>query len=322
MERFPAARPDSGDAACKLTIIIPVYNEAATFSTLLDEVRALDVAKEIIVVDNVSTDGTRELVAALDGEPGIVSVLQSANHGKGSSVRVGLALARGEWVVVQDADLEYTPEDILRLLAEAEARGLDAVFGSRLLDARPDVPWHHALGRDALNLLFRLLYGARMTDVATCYKLMRRGVAQDLVLDSLGFDLDYEIPCRLRRGGVTIAEVPVQYDPRTLETGKKLRWTDGLVALRAILRYRRRMRDLDTPPAVGDLLTLTAPPFGPREATVVRVERTHVVAEFELAGRTARVAIRPGPGPASRVAVAPRSAAREATDPPAQPAPS
>jgi len=293
MERFPAHRPDSGDAACKLTIIIPVYNEAATFPVLLDEVRALDVDKEIIVIDNVSDDGTRELVAALAGEPGLLTVLQSENHGKGSSVRVGLALARGEWVVIQDADLEYQPTDILKLLAEAESRAVDAVFGSRLLGARPHVPWHHALGRDALNLLFRLLYRARMTDVATCYKLMRTSVAQDLVLDSLGFDLDYEIPCRLRRSGVAIAEAPVQYDPRTLETGKKLRWTDGLVALRAILRYRRRPAAADAPLSVGDVLTLTEPPFGPREATVVRCAGSHVVVEFELAGRTARVAVRP-----------------------------
>ncbi len=302
MERFPAARPDSGDAACKLTIIIPVYNEAATFPVLLDEVRALEVDKEIIVIDNVSTDGTRELVAALDGQPGLVSVLQPANHGKGSSVRVGLALARGEWVVIQDADLEYQPADILHLLSEAEAQGLDAVFGSRLLAERPKVPWHHALGRDALNLLFGLLYRAKMTDVATCYKLMRRAVAQELVLDSLGFDLDYEIPCRLRRLGVTIAEVPVSYDPRTLETGKKLRWTDGLVALRAILRYRRRpSRDMRLP-GLGETVMLTDPPFGPCEATVVRVTSTHVVVEFELAGRRARVAIRPLPAPASHAA--------------------
>lgn len=221
----------------KLSIIIPVYNERDTLPRILERVRALPVDKELIVVDNVSTDGTRELVAALDGEPGVQVVLQQVNRGKGHSVRRGIALASGEWVIIQDADEEYQPEEILDLLALAE-QGHDAVFGSRLLRDPPAVPWHHALGRDFLNLVFRLLYGARVTDVATCYKLMRTAVAQRLVLISDGFDLDYEIACRLRRAGVGIIELPVTYRPRTLAEGKKLRWTDGVRALGALLRFR------------------------------------------------------------------------------------
>ncbi|MBI2297464.1 MAG: glycosyltransferase family 2 protein [Armatimonadetes bacterium] len=221
----------------KLSILIPVYNEVQTFPVLLERVVALDVEKEVIVVDNVSTDGTRELVAALDGRPGIRVVLQEVNLGKGNSVRTGIGLAAGEYVVVQDADLEYEPAEILDLLARAEA-GADAVFGSRLLGRKPDVPWHHALGRDALNLLFRVLYGARLTDVATCYKLLRTELAQSLTLKSVGFDLDYEIACRLRRAGVTIVELPITYRPRTIAEGKKLRWTDGMRALKALLRFR------------------------------------------------------------------------------------
>lgn len=221
----------------KLTIIIPVYNEAETFPVLFERVRALPVDKEILVIDNVSTDGTREQVAALADQPGVRVVLQEANLGKGNSVRTGIGLAQGEYLVIQDADLEYEPTEILDLLALAEA-GHDAVFGSRLLRNPPPVPFHHALGRDLLNLVFRLLYRARVTDVATCYKLLRTRIAQALPLTSLGFDLDYEIACRLRRRGVEIVELPITYRPRTIAEGKKLRWTDGLRALWTLLRFR------------------------------------------------------------------------------------
>lgn len=274
----------------KLTIIIPVYNEQATFAELLAAVRALPVEKELIVVDNVSTDGTREQVAALAGQPDLLPVLQSVNRGKGSSVRVGLALARGEWVVVQDADLEYEPRDILELLSRAEAGGHDAVFGSRLLGRRPDVPWHHALGRDLLNLLFRVLYGARLTDVATCYKLMRTAPAQQLLLESVGFDLDYELPCQLRRAGLTIVEAPVNYRPRTIAAGKKLRWTDGIVALRALLRYRWG-RPATGDWAVGADVTIASGPFTGCAGTVVALDagRGAVVVGCTLHGREVRL---------------------------------
>lgn len=220
-----------------LSIIIPVYNERETLPRVLERVRSLPLEKELIVVDNVSTDGTRELVAALDGEPGVRVVLQEVNRGKGHSVRRGIALARGDWLIIQDADEEYRPEEIVDLMALAR-EGSAAVFGSRLLRDPPPVPWHHAAGRDFLNLVFRWLYRARVTDVATCYKLLRTDLAQRLVLGSDGFDLDYEIACKLRRAGVTIVELPVTYQPRTPAQGKKLRWTDGLRALRALLRYR------------------------------------------------------------------------------------
>ncbi|MCC7492231.1 MAG: glycosyltransferase family 2 protein [Fimbriimonadaceae bacterium] len=221
----------------KLSIIIPVFNERATLPAVLDRVAALAVSAEILVIDNVSTDGTREWLLEQTARPGLQVILQEVNRGKGHSVRRGIAAARGEWLVIQDADLEYRPEELLDLLAVAEA-GHDAVFGSRLLRDPPPVPWHHALGRDFLNLVFRLLYRARVTDVATCYKLIRTTVAQGLRLTSLGFDLDYELACRLRRAGVEIVEVPITYLPRTIAEGKKLRWTDGFRALRAVLRYR------------------------------------------------------------------------------------
>ncbi|NUQ02201.1 MAG: glycosyltransferase family 2 protein [Armatimonadetes bacterium] len=220
----------------KLTIIIPVYNELETLPQVLEQVHALPVDKEVLIIDNVSTDGTREWLAERE-EAGEKVVFQEVNLGKGNSVRTGIGQATGEFLVIQDADLEYEPRDILRLLETAEG-GHAAVFGSRLLGRKPAVPWHHALGRDLLNLLFRLLYGCPLTDVATCYKLLHTAVAQSLKLTSTGFDLDYEIACRLRLAGVPIVEIPIEYRPRTIEEGKKLRWTDGVRALNALLRYR------------------------------------------------------------------------------------
>jgi glycosyltransferase involved in cell wall biosynthesis len=223
-------------ARAKLSIIIPVYNERETFPTLLARVQAVDIDKEIIVVDNCSTDGTRELLGQLSGER-LEVVLQPQNLGKGTSVRTGMARARGEYLIVQDADLEYNPQEIRALLEVAEA-GAPVVFGSRLLGEKPVVPLSHALGRDFLNLLFRLLYGARLTDVATCYKLIRTDIAQSLTLRSTGFDLDYELPAKLRKAGYPIVEVSVSYRPRTFAEGKKLRWTVGFKALGVLLKYR------------------------------------------------------------------------------------
>ncbi|HIE50631.1 MAG TPA: glycosyltransferase family 2 protein [Armatimonadetes bacterium] len=220
----------------KLSIIIPVYNERETLPQILAQVKALPVEKEIIVVDNCSTDGTREWLQRLQ-DPAVRVILQPRNWGKGTSVRTGLAQARGEYVVVQDADLEYNPQEILRLLAVAE-QGHLAVFGSRLLENPPRVPRLHAWGRDFLNEVFRWLYRSRITDVATGYKLLRRELAQSLPLHSAGFELDYELPAKLRKRGIEIVEVPVSYHPRTVAEGKKLRWTVGLTALWALVKYR------------------------------------------------------------------------------------
>jgi glycosyltransferase involved in cell wall biosynthesis len=284
------------EPACLLTVIVPVYNEIATVREVLDEVLALPLDLEVIVIDNVSTDGTRELVAQLAGAPRVLPVLQSLNRGKGSSVRVGLALARGEFVIIQDADLEYEPRQIPTLLAIAQEQGRQAVFGSRLLGRRPLVPWHHALGRDALNWLFRWLYGPRLTDIATCYKLMRTSLAQSLLLEAVGFDLDYELPCRLALAGCEIVESPVTYQPRDAAAGKKLRWTDGVAALGALLRYRWRLPAPETVYEVGGAVMIVDGPFAACHGTVVEVAgRGEVVTVgFELHGREVRVPCRAG----------------------------
>jgi len=226
----------------KLTVVIPVYNERDTVMTVLEKVKALPVSKEIIVIDNLSTDGTRELLETVS-DPEIRVVLQSKNLGKGTSVKLGFAMAKGEWVIIQDADLEYEPSDILRLLEHAEKAGEVAVFGSRLLTGNPQGMLAFYIGRVVLNLIFRLLFGARTTDVATCYKLVRSDIAKRLRLRCSGFDLDFELASALRRLGYNIAEVPITYRPRTIAEGKKIRPMDGIKAIATMLRVRIQSRE-------------------------------------------------------------------------------
>lgn len=237
----------------KLSVLMPVYNERATLHEILRRVQDVPIDKEIIIVDNCSTDGTREdLQAMLDsgeaetaeGAGRLRIVLQPQNKGKGSSVRRALELSRGDWVIVQDADLEYDPQDYLQLLGVVErSPNRHAVFGSRLqrgTDAFKGMP-HTSFyyGRIGLSILFRILYASPLSDVATCYKLMRRELAQSLPLKGSGFELDFEIPARLRRRGVRIYEVPVSYHPRTELEGKKIRAVqDGLHAAWTLIKYR------------------------------------------------------------------------------------
>jgi len=239
----------------KLSVLIPVYNERATLGEILRRVQEVPVEKEIIVVDNCSTDGTREDLLAMreagqaKGETGdensaarLRIVLQSENLGKGASVRRALSLARGDWVIVQDADLEYDPRDYLKLLALAERKNAVAVFGSRLRggesrNRQPRTAFYY--GRVGLSVVFRVLYASPLSDVATCYKLMRRETAQSLDLRGSGFDLDFEISARLRRRGIRIWETPISYAPRTELEGKKIRVVrDGLRAVWTLVKYR------------------------------------------------------------------------------------
>ena len=244
-----------------ISIVIPAYNEESTIrACVLAAIRQTVPAAEIIVVDNCSTDGTRELLQSLldSGEAGTFDsqstlrvVLQTENNGKGSSVRRALELARGEYVIVQDADLEYDPQDFLRLLDKAESkgkkRGCDVVFGTRLSHKtstrreQPRTSFYY--GRVGLSVLLRILYAVPISDVATCYKLLRREVAQNLDLRSSGFDLDFEIGAKVaklrKKRSIRFAEVPVSYSPRTELEGKKIRAIhDGSRAVWALLRYR------------------------------------------------------------------------------------
>ena len=228
-----------------LSIIIPVYNERDTFLTIVQRVQQLPVEKEIIVIDDCSTDGTRELVQDLEGD-NLRIILQPRNLRKGNSVKKGIQAAQGEYVVIQDADLEYDPEDLMALLEVAQQSGVAAVLGSRLLGAQQRgeaLPSSiFSWGRDALTLLYRLLYRSHLTDIATCYKMAPTALLQSLELRCDGFDLDFELVAKLtkmaQRHRLRVVEVPISYKPRTVSEGKKLRWTDGLTALWALIKYR------------------------------------------------------------------------------------
>jgi dolichol-phosphate mannosyltransferase len=229
----------------KLSVVMPVYNERDTVLEVIERVRAVPVEKEIIVVDNDSTDGTRELVQAVT-YPEVRVILQPRNLMKGNSVKKGIGAAQGEYLIIQDADLEYDPGDYEALLSEAHKDEVLAVLGSRTLGAAErgeSLPRSaFSLGRELLTAYFNLLFGARLTDIATCYKLAPTALFKDLRLKSDGFDLDFELAAkfvrRARREGKTVSEVPISYHPRTTEQGKKIRWWDGVASLIAITRYR------------------------------------------------------------------------------------
>jgi dolichol-phosphate mannosyltransferase len=228
-----------------LTIIMPVYNERPTLLEILRRVRELPIDKEIIIVDNCSTDGTRELLQGISyGDVRVI--LQPRNMMKGNSVKRGIAQARGRCVVVQDGDLEYDPRDLLTLLEVLQQDDVMAAFGSRMLGARVNnrsLPRSvHRIGAGFINSFFHLLYQSSLTDVASCYKMAGRETLQNMHLQCDGFDLDYEIAAKLqllaRKRGKKIVELPISYAPRTVAEGKKINWRDGLHALATLCRCR------------------------------------------------------------------------------------
>ena len=226
----------------KLSIIICVYNERDTVLTVLEKVRAVDLGpgweKEIIIVDNFSTDGTRELLQELD-LPDVKVIFHPRNLGKGTSVRTGIAHATGDYAIIQDADLEYDPGEYHLFLERIAQDRPVAIYGSRTLGGRAVYKYiANYLGVRFLTWLTNLLYGARLTDVATGAKMVRVDVLKSLNLTGRGFDLDFELTDKLLRAGYEIVEVPITYRPRTLSEGKKIRPWDGIWALRVIIRDR------------------------------------------------------------------------------------
>jgi glycosyltransferase involved in cell wall biosynthesis len=227
----------------KLSIITCAYNERKTILDAIRQAHAVDLGpgweKEIIVVDNFSTDGTRELLQSVD-LPGVRVVYHPRNLGKGASVRTGIAEASGDYFVIFDADLEYEAGDLPRLVAEAISADTVAVFGSRTLGGRRIYQYaKNYWGVRFLSAIASLLYGGRLTDIAVATKLVRLDVARSLSLDGSGFDLDFEPPCKLLKRGYDIAEVPIAYHPRTVEEGKKLKaFRDGFRALWVIVKTR------------------------------------------------------------------------------------
>lgn len=222
----------------KLTVIIPVYNEASTLRALLQRVVALPIDKEVLVVDDGSEPETvRQLRAAIaETLPGTVRLFTHAqNQGKGAGIRTALEHASGEAVIIQDADLEYFPEDYVQLLEAYERNGARAVYGVRDLGDRDFLM---RFGNNFLTWVTNRLFGANLHDMETCYKLVDRELMQSLALRSHRFEIEAEISAKLLRQGTTIYEVPIRYDPRDEAAGKKLSPLDGLPALATLVKYR------------------------------------------------------------------------------------
>lgn len=222
----------------KLSVVMPVYNEAATIERAVDGVRALKVQHEIICLDDASTDGTSEILARLlaDGRIDIL-VRQDKNRGKGFAVRTGIQRATGEIVVVQDADLEYDPQDLPRLMAPVLDGRADAVLGSRFRGETVRVLYYwHSLGNRLLTLCSNMLTNLNVSDMEVCYKLMRTDLAQSLPLVSERFGIEPELVARLSQARARIYEVPIGYSGRTYAEGKKIGWKDGVAAFWHIVR--------------------------------------------------------------------------------------
>jgi len=222
-------------AAC-VSVIVPVYNEEAHLDELLRAVLASPVDKEVIVVDDGSTDGTREKLQALPRTENVTVVFHEKNYGKGASIRTALNYARGEYVLIQDSDLEYDPADYPALIAPLERGEANAVYGVR--PDRPERGLRFFLGAKFLTHLTNLLYGTHIHDEATCYKVLRRSVLLGMRLECRRFEFCPEVTAKLCRMGEHIAEVPVSYHPRSAVEGKKIRHADGWLAIWTLIRYR------------------------------------------------------------------------------------
>jgi glycosyltransferase involved in cell wall biosynthesis len=223
----------------KLSVIVPVYNERNTVVEILRRMRAVDlpVDREFIVVDDGSDDGTRAVLTQL-GDSTTKIVKHSTNRGKGAAIRTALQHVTGDLVLIQDADLEYDPEDWLRLLGPVLKGNAEVVYGSRFTGEHRNMLFLHWCGNRVLSLVTNLLYNTTLSDMETCYKLFDREVIRDVVVKSDRFDFEPEITAKVLRQGIRIYEVPISYAGREVDEGKKITWRDGFAALYALVKFR------------------------------------------------------------------------------------
>jgi len=221
-----------------LSVVMPVYNERETIDEIIARVLAIPMRVELVVVDDCSTDGTRAHLAELQKQYGFTLLLQPVNQGKGAALRRGFAAVTGDIVAIQDADLEYSPEEIPRLAELIIDGRTDVVYGSRFLGSHRVFLFTHYLGNLVLTLVTNVLYNTMLSDMETCYKIMRREVLDGLDLRSNGFGIEPEITAKIFKRGYRVYEVPITYDGRGYDEGKKITWKDGIVALWVLFRNR------------------------------------------------------------------------------------
>ena len=222
-----------------LSIVIPVYNEKNTLHTLLTRVEAVDYEKQIVLVDDCSTDGTREIIKEYEGREGYKVLMHDQNQGKGAALRTGFAAATGDIIIIQDADLEYDPKDYGKLLEPILDGRADVVFGSRFLGGPHRVMffWHY-VGNMMLTTLSNMMTNLNLTDMETCYKAFTRKVLDSISLKCDRFGFEPEFTSKVARKNFRIYEVPISYSGRDYAEGKKIGWKDGVAAIWFIFRFR------------------------------------------------------------------------------------
>jgi glycosyltransferase involved in cell wall biosynthesis len=221
-----------------LSVVMPCYNERDTIEEIIRRVLAVPIRTELIVVDDGSKDGTRDILTRLQQELQFKLVFQPANAGKGSALRRGFEEVSGHLVVIQDADLEYSPEEfpeLIELICDGRA---DVVFGSRFLGRHRVFMFSHYLGNRFVTFMTNVLYNTMLTDMETCYKVMRTEVLRSMTLQSNGFGIEPEMTAKIFKRNYRVYEVPITYDGRGYEEGKKITWRDGFVALWVLLKFR------------------------------------------------------------------------------------
>jgi glycosyltransferase involved in cell wall biosynthesis len=223
----------------KLSVVVPVYNEEKTIAEILKRVQNVGLADEIIVIDDGSSDGTAAIIKKLSSDKGIKFIAHPKNLGKGAAVRTGIEAARGEMILVQDADLEYYPEDYPALIKPIENGSADAVYGSRFMGGpRRTTMFWHMVANKMLTFLTNILYNNILTDMETGYKLFKREILQDITIRSNSFDFEPEITAKLLKRRARIFEVPITFNPRDYSEGKKIGLKDAFQALWALVKYR------------------------------------------------------------------------------------